>query len=290
MSVDTATATARQLTVRPLWTPSLLAALAWLAVVGAAALLADLLPIAAFDAPVGPPSQQPFAGGVELLGTDSIGRSVLSRLVFGARISIAVGLGSVLLAAVLGGLLGLLAAYLGGAVASVIGVVTDAMLAFPPLLLLLAIAAVVRPGVGTLVVSLGLLAVPAFTRLAKANALSQLGREYLLAARAMGAGHGRLLFRELLPNCVPAIASYGVVMTATMIVIEGALSFLGVGIPPPAPSWGAMIATGKDYLYLAPWLVLVPCVVMFATILALNVVGERLRARFDHGADAVEQR
>ncbi|TYB57403.1 ABC transporter permease [Nonomuraea sp. PA05] len=254
------------------------AAASWLALLSLLALGAGLLPLVAPDAPVGGPNLPPFAAFPEVLGTDGIGRSVLSRLVYGARISLAVSLGATLLAAVAGGLLGVLAAYLRGVAESAIGVLLDAILAFPPLLLLLALAAVVRPGVGTLVVSLGLLFVPPFARLAKAAALSRLSREYFVAAQALGAGHGRLLFRELLPGCVAPVASYAVVTAAMMIMMEGALSFLGVGIPPPAPSWGAMIAAGKDFLAVAPQLVLVPCAAMFLTVLAFNTAGERLRA------------
>ncbi|MFG1943930.1 ABC transporter permease [Nonomuraea sp. NPDC048826] len=256
----------------------------WLGLLGLLALGVHLLPLAAPDAPVGAPNLPPFAAFPEFLGTDGIGRSVLSRLVHGARISLTVSIGATLLATVVGGLLGVLAAYLRGVAESVIGVLLDAVLAFPPLLLLLALAAVVRPGVGTLVASLGLLFVPPFARLAKAAALARLNREYVVAAEALGAGHGRLLFRELLPGCVPPVASYAVVMAALMIMVEGALSFLGVGIPPPAPSWGAMIAAGKDFLAPEPQLVLVPCAAMFLTVLSFNTVGERLRERVDPGA------
>ncbi|MFC5819507.1 ABC transporter permease [Nonomuraea harbinensis] len=256
----------------------------WLGLLGLLALGVGLLPLPAPDAPVGGPNLPPFASFPEILGTDGIGRSVLSRLIHGARISLTVSIGATLLAAVLGGLLGVLAAYLRGFAESVIGVVLDAILAFPPLLLLLALAAVVRPGVGTLVASLGLLFVPPFARLAKAAALARLNREYVVAAEALGAGHGRLLFRELMPGCVPPVASYAVVMAALMIMVEGALSFLGVGIPPPAPSWGAMIAAGKDFLAMSPQLVLVPCAAMFLTVLSFNTVGEHLRARVDPGA------
>jgi peptide/nickel transport system permease protein len=255
----------------------------WLVLLAVVAVSVGLLPLAAPDAPVGGPNVPPFTAFPEVLGTDGIGRSVLSRLAHGARISLAVSFGATLLAAVGGTLLGVLAAYLRGFAEAVIGVLLDATLAFPPLLLLLALAAVVRPGIWTLVASLGLLFVPPFARLAKATALGRLGREYVVAAQALGAGHGRLLFRELLPGCVPPVASYAVVMAALMIMMEGALSFLGVGIPPPAPSWGAMIASGKDFLAMAPQLVLVPCAAMFLTVLSLNTVGERLRARVDQG-------
>lgn len=259
-------------------------ALGWLGLLAVLAVVVDVLPLPAYDAPAGDAATPAFQTFPEFLGTDGVGRSVLSRLVHGARISLTVSVGATLIAGVVGGLIGMLAAYWRGAVEAVADVLIDTMLAFPPLLLLLALAAVVRPGVTTLTVSLGVLFVPPFARLAKATTRAQLSREYVVAARAMGAGHGRLLFRELLPNCLPPIAAYGVVVMALVIVIEGALSFLGVGVPPPSPSWGAMIAGGKDALYDAPSLVLVPCAAMFLTVLALNAIGERLRTRFEPAA------
>lgn len=263
------------------------AAAGWLALLVVAALAADLLPLAPYDRAVGPPNRPPTLTSWEFLGTDGIGRSVLSRTVYGARISLLVGVIATATAAVAGGLAGLLAAYYRGWVEWLVGVLTDTFLAFPPLLLLLALAAMVRPSAWTLAPAIGLVLMPAFARLTRANALAQLNAEYVLAARAMGARAGRVLFREILPNCLMAVLSYAVVMLAMVIVVEGALSFLGVGVPPPAPSWGALIAAGKDELYTHPHLVLVPCAVMVSTIYCLNVLGDRLRRRFDPGEDGL---
>lgn len=253
----------------------------WLALLVVVAAVAGLLPLAPYDRPVGPPNRAPSLASWEFLGTDRIGRSVLSRIIHGARISLLVGVIATATAAVAGGLAGLLAAYYRGWVEWLVGVLTDTFLAFPPLLLLLALAAMVRPSAWTLAPAIGLVLMPAFARLTKANALAQMNAEYVLAARALGARAGRVLFREILPNCVMAVLSYAVVMLAMVIVVEGALSFLGVGVPPPAPSWGALIADGKDELYVHPHLVLVPCAVMVLTIYCLNVLGDRLRRRFD---------
>jgi peptide/nickel transport system permease protein len=256
-------------------------AVGWLGLLLLAALLAQLLPLAPYDKPVGVPNQAPSLNSAEFLGTDRIGRSTLSRLIYGAQVSLLVGVVATLTGAVIGTLAGLAAAYYRGAVAWLVGVLGDVFLAFPPLLLLLAPATVMRPSVWSLAPAIGLVLVPAFTRLVRVNALAQLSAEYVVAARAMGARAGRVMFREVLPNCVMAVVSYAVVVLAMVIVIEGALSFIGVGIPPPTPSWGALIADGKDDLYTHPHLVLVPCVVMVMTIYSLNVLGDRLRRRFD---------
>ena len=250
-------------------------AVAWIALLTLLALVADLLPIPAIDEPVGGPSIPPFSGEGPLLGTDAIGRDIASRLIHGVRISLAVGVGATAIAVVVGVLLGLLAAYTRGAVERIINVLTDTVLSFPPLLLLLALATVVTPGVPTLVIALGFLFVPPFVRLTRAAALSQLGRDYITAARSLGAGHARILFRELLPNSIQPIISYSVVVVALIIVIEGSLSFLGVGVPAPAPSWGSMIASGKDNLTRAPYLVIAPSLMIFLTVFAFNTIGNR---------------
>lgn len=258
-------------------------AVAWIAMLALLALVADLLPLPAIDEPVGGPSIPPFSGEGPLLGTDAIGRDMASRLIHGIRISMAVGVGATTIAIVLGVLLGLVAAYARGVVERIINVITDAVLSFPPLLLLLALATVVTPGVPTLVVALGLLFVPPFVRLTRASALGQLGRDYITAARSLGAGHLRIIFRELLPNSIQPIISYSVVVIALIIVIEGSLSFLGVGVPAPAPSWGSMIASGKDNLSRAPYLVIAPSLMIFFTVFAFNTLGDHLRRRLSGG-------
>lgn len=255
----------------------------WLVLIVALALLAPLLPLASVGETVSGPSEPPSWTWPEPLGTDSIGRSVLTRVIFGARISLLVSAAATAMGAVVGGLLGLFAAHVRGTVEAVVDVVTDSVLAFPPLLLLLAMAAVLEPSAGTLTIGLGVLTIPAFTRLMKANALATANREFVLAAQALGAGSGRLVFREVLPNTVAAVLAFGVVQMAVLIVAEGSLSFLGLGVPPPTPSWGGMIASGRDRLGTAPALVFVPGVFFVLTVYSLNTVGERLRARFDTG-------
>jgi peptide/nickel transport system permease protein len=259
------------------------ASYAWLALIVFGAVFADLLPLAPYAAPVGRPRQPPaFGAGTELwLGTDSQGRSVLSRCVYGAQVSLLVGAAAGLAGAALGTLFGLSAGYLRGRWDSVVRLLADTLLALPPLVLLLAIASLLTPSVRTLLTGLTLLTVPSFIRLARGVALSYANRDFVLAARNLGASRTRILGRELLPNVLPTLGAYLPVVMAALIVAEGSLSFLGMGIPPPRPSWGGMIADGKDAIADAPHMVLVPSAVIFLTVFALNQAGEHLRRRYD---------
>lgn len=271
--------------VPPVRTPrSVLVAFAyvWLAVVIVAAIFAGVLPLAPYDIAVGPPRQPPQLGSLDLLlGTDRLGRSLLVRCVYGAQVSLVVGAVAGLAGSVIGTALGMTAGYLGRRADAVIRLLADAMLAFPPLILLLALAAVLTPSVPTILVGLTLLVVPTFIRLARANTLSWSAREFVTAARNMGAGHRRILFREILPNLLPSQAAYLPVVMAALIVAEGSLSFLGMGIPPPTPSWGGMISDAKDSIGDSPHMVFVPAAVIFLTVFALNQAGDHLRHRFD---------
>ncbi|WP_326818603.1 ABC transporter permease [Streptomyces sp. NBC_01762] len=254
----------------------------WLVMVIAAALLADVLPLASYAVPVGPPRQAPGFGSLDLLlGTDGQGRSILSRCVYGAQVSLVVGAVAGGLGAVVGTALGMSAGHFGGRCDAVVRLVADAMLAFPPLVLLLALSAILTPSVRTLLVGLTLLVVPSFIRLSRATTLTWEGRDFVLAARNMGAGHRRVLTREVLPNVLPSLGAYVPVVMAALIVAEGSLSFLGMGIPPPRPSWGGMIAEGKDAIADSPHIVLIPSLVIFLTVFALNQAGDHLRHRFD---------
>lgn len=252
----------------------------WIAVLVAVAVLAAWLPIEHYESIVGPARQAPGWRWPEPLGTDGLGRSTLSRVVYGARVSLLLGVGAAAAAMVLGGLAGMCAGYFRGAVDRVVSTFVDSALAFPPLILLLALTSVLQQTLPTLVLALTLLIVPTFARLARASTLTFAEREFVLAARTMGMRHGRILLRELLPNVVPPVSSYAFIMIATVIVAEGSLSFLGLGIPPPQPSWGGMIARGRENLQTDPHLVFVPGIVMLVTILAFNVLGDHLRGRF----------
>ncbi|WP_280418500.1 ABC transporter permease [Nocardia carnea] len=255
---------------------------AWLGVMIGAAIFADLLPLASYSIPVGPPRQPPQFGSLDLLaGTDNLGRSMLSRCVYGAQVSLLVGTVAALIGSAIGASIGMLGGYFQKRADSGIRLLSDTMLAFPPLILLMALTAVFTPGLRTLMAGLSLIIVPSFIRLARANTLSWTAREFVLAARNMGAGHGRILGKEILPNVLPPLLAYLPVIMAALIVAEGSLSFLGLGIPPPTPSWGGMISDGKDSLAGAPHLVFVPAAVIFCTVFALNQAGDHLRGRFD---------
>lgn len=256
-------------------------ACAWLGIVLLMVVFADLLP-AEYDQPVGDAHLSPFQAWPEILGTDYLGRSTLSRIAAGARTSLIVSTVPVACGILIGGLLGLISAYFRGAAETVIDIFADALLAFPPLLLLLMLAAVLKPpSVWTITAGLAVLTIPGFYRLTKANAIAQSKREYVVVARAMGARPARIMFKELMPNTVATILSYAVIVMAIMIVAEGSLSFLGVGVPDPEPSWGGMVFKEKDNLETYPGQVFVPCGVLFLTVFSLNVIGDRLRAKFD---------
>ncbi|OAA19650.1 peptide/nickel transport system permease protein [Frankia sp. EI5c] len=254
----------------------------WLILTILLAVTADLLPLASYSVPVDRPRQPPSLSSFDmLLGSDQQGRSMLSRCVYGARVSLLVGAVAGLIGAAIGTMLGMVAGYLGRAVNGVITLVTDAMLAFPPLILLLALSSILTPSVRTLLVGLTLLIIPTFVRLSLANTLAWASREFVTAARNMGASHGRILLKEILPNLLPPLGAFLPVVMAALIVAEGSLSFLGVGIPPPQPSWGGMIADGKDAIEKAPHMVFVPAAAIFFTVFALNQAGDHLRRRFD---------
>ncbi|WP_018636986.1 ABC transporter permease [Parafrankia elaeagni] len=255
---------------------------AWLIATILLAALADVLPLASYSIPIGRPRQPPSAESLDmLLGTDQQGRSLLSRCVYGARVSLLIGTAAGLIGAAIGTLLGMIAGYLGRGTKATISLVTDAMLAFPPLILLLALSAILTPSVKTLLFGLTLLIIPTFIRLAIANTLAWSSREFVTAARNMGASHSRILVKEILPNLLPPLGAFLPVVMAALIVAEGSLSFLGVGIPPPQPSWGGMISDGKEAIETAPHMVFVPAAAIFLTVFALNQAGDHLRRRFD---------
>jgi peptide/nickel transport system permease protein len=257
-----------------------LCAAGWIAVVALAAVLADLLPL---QSPTdmdmlgkrAPPSAE------HLLGTDNLGRDMLSRLVYGARISLTVGLLAPMIGVTIGGLLGMLAGYFRGRFETLAVGGVDVLLAFPPLVLALAVTAYLGQSVLNLTLVIGVLGIPAFTRVARAVTLSLREREFVVAAQALGATHARILLRELLPNVALPLLAFFLLGVAVTIVVEGALSFLGLGVPPPAPSWGSMIGEGRESLEIAPWLAFLPAGTMFITVLAFNVVGDTLRALTD---------
>ena len=222
--------------------------------------------------------------GEHWFGTDSVGRDLYARVIYGARVTLTVSIAAVIVGVVVGGSLGLLAGYLGGAIDVGIGILTNALMAFPPLILLLALASVLQPNLHNITLALAILTIPTNIRLARASTLAFAQQESVLAARAMGATTRRIIMRELLPNVLLQLTSYAMVLVSVLIVAEASLSFLGLGIPEPSPSWGNMIAEGLGGVFEAhPHIVLVPGCVLFLTVFAFNLVAEKVRSRFAPG-------
>jgi peptide/nickel transport system permease protein len=223
----------------------------------------------------------PFTDWADPLGTDGLGRSVLSRLIFGARVSLFAGFAGAAIALAIGLVLGLLSGYLRGAVETVIGVVVDSILAIPGLVLLLSFGAVLGPRIETVIVGLSIIGSAWFARLARSSTLRIASAEYIAAARGLGARTGTILLREILPGVVYSVAPYAGVIIGNLILAEAALSFLGLGVQAPTPTWGNMIADGTLFLRQAPALALVPGAVLFITIFSVNTFGDWLRQRSD---------
>jgi peptide/nickel transport system permease protein len=255
-------------------------AVAWIALIGLAAIFADVLPIKS-PTDMDLLAKRAAPDGEHLLGADHLGRDELSRLIHGGRVSLTVGLLAPVIGVTIGGCLGMLAGYFRGRLETFAVGGVDVLLAFPPLVFALAVTAYLGHSVWNITLVIGVLGIPAFTRVARAVTLSLSEREFVTAARALGASHARILIRELLPNVALPLLAFFLLAVAVTIVVEGALSFLGLGVPPPQPSWGSMIGEGRDSLDLAPWLAFLPAGFMFLTVLAFNIVGDTLRALTD---------
>ncbi len=256
------------------------AGLAVLALVVFCALLAPVL------APADPNTQDYLAlteapGAAHLLGTDDLGRDVLSRIIYGSRISLEVGIIAAGIALVLGVSLGLLAGFIGGTTDNIIMRFVDAVQAFPSLILALAITAALGPGIGNAMIAIGFVSMTAIARLTRGQTLSEREREYVTAARVIGVSPLRMMARHIWPNITAPIIVQVTLLIATAIVTEASLSFLGVGVVPPTPSWGAMLRSGSQYLETAPWLAFAPGIAIFLTVLAFNFVGDGLRQALD---------
>lgn len=215
------------------------------------------------------------------LGTDQLGRDILSRLIEGSRVTLAVSAAAVLLGGVAGVLLGLWAGYYGKWADRIIMRLADVQLAFPLLLLALLIIAALGPSLTNLIIVLALTSWVRYARIVRSEVLSLREREFVLAARSAGASSTRIIFRHILPNVTTAILVVGTLELARVIILESALSFLGLGIQPPAPSWGRMLAEGRDYLDSAWWITTVPGIAILLTVLSVNLVGDWLRDHFD---------
>ena len=244
------------------------------------ALLAPLLPLPGpVETDWGAVRKAPSAA--HLFGTDEIGRDVLSRMIWGAQASLLAGVVSVLIAVALGVPLGVIAGYWRGWSDAAISRVTEALLAAPFLILAIALAAFLGPSLTNAMIAIGVSATPVFIRLARAQTLAVMTEDYVESARAIGVGHLALIWRYILPNIFPPILVQGTLTIATAIIAEAALSFLGLGQQPPAPSWGAMLNVAKNFLEQAPWMALYPGMAIFLVVLGFNLLGDGLRDALD---------
>jgi peptide/nickel transport system permease protein len=221
-----------------------------------------------------------------LLGTDDLYRDILSRLIYGARVSLVVGFGGALLGLVLGGIPAMISAYRRGRVDTVLNTGSYIFLAFPAIVAVIAIVSFWGHSLWKITLIIGVFASPLIFRVVRASTLSYATRDFVLAAKALGASDTRILTREILPNIMPTLVSFGLISVATIIVLEGSLAFLGLSVQPPTPSWGNMLNEGSSLLTGAkgqtnPWLVIFPASAMFLLLFSLNVVADKLRAYFD---------
>lgn len=260
---------------------SVLIALAWLVVVIVVGVLAPLV------APMDPNAQDlsnrlrpPLTDG-HLLGTDVLGRDVLSRLIYGTRVSLVVGFTAVALSAVLGVAVGLVSGYLGGVVDTVFMRIVDAWLAFPFLLLAIAIVAMLGPGLDNIVLALVITGWVVYARLVRGETLSLREREFVLSARGLGVSRPMIMIQHVLPNVLAPVVVVATLELGVVIVTEASLSFLGLGAGTATPSWGGMLADGRAYITVAWWLATLPGLAIFLLVLAVNVLGDGLRDALD---------
>jgi dipeptide transport system permease protein len=247
-----------------------------------APLIAPHVPYAQYrDATLLPPFWQEGGRAAFPLGTDAVGRDMLSRLLFGARYSLFIGVFVTTIALIGGIIIGVIAGYFGGWIDTVIMRIMDIILAFPSLLLALVLVAVLGPGLTNAMIAIALVLQPHFVRLTRAAVMSEKGREYVTAARVAGAGPLRLMFRTILPNCMAPLIVQATLSFSNAILDAAALGFLGMGAQPPTPEWGTMLAEAREFILRAWWVVTFPGLAILITVLAINLMGDGLRDALD---------
>ena len=249
-------------------------------------LFGTLAVLAPFIAPHNPISQNLLSrlqppSAVFILGTDDLGRDILSRMIFGIRISLTIGLVAVGISVIIGTILGLISGYFGGWIDSIIMRFVDIVLCFPTFFLILLVIAFLEPNIYNIMAVIGLTSWPGLTRLVRAEVLSLRERDFIQAAKLLGLSNARIFFVHLLPNVFSPIIVTTTLGVGSAILTESGLSFLGLGVQPPMPSWGQMLTTGKDYIHFAWWLSLFPGLAILLIVLAFNLLGEGLRDVLD---------
>jgi peptide/nickel transport system permease protein len=222
----------------------------------------------------GPSWEHPF-------GTDELGRDILSRIMYGGRYSLSVGVFSMVFSVFFGMLLGSIAGYFGGLLDNIIMRIMDILQSFPQLLLAIVIAAVLGPGLDKSIIALGVSGIPVFSRLIRASILSIRGMEYVEAATSINCSHSRIIIRHIIPNALSPIIVQASLSIAACILSAASLSYIGLGVQPPTPEWGAMLAAGRNYIRDYPYLVMIPGIFIMITVLSLNMVGDALRDALD---------
>jgi peptide/nickel transport system permease protein len=258
----------------------------WIVLVALMATFASLLPLPNPDLGNYNSVQNAGPGWGHLLGTDDLYRDIFSRLVYGARVSLVVGFGGAIIGMILGGVPAMYSAYRRGRVDTALNTTSYVVLAFPALVAVIAIVSFWGHNLWKITLIIGVFSAPLIFRVVRASTLSYATRDFVLAAKALGASDRRILTRELLPNIMPTIVSFGLIAVASIIVLEGTLAFLGLSVQPPTPSWGNMLNEGASLLTGAkgqtnPWLVIFPAGAMFLLLISLNIVADKLRAYFD---------
>jgi peptide/nickel transport system permease protein len=256
-------------------------AVGWLVLLVALAVLAPVLPFVDSPTEFFPDAFRSSPSAEHWFGGDAIGRDLFARVVYGARVSLTVGAATIAFGMLIGGTLGLIAGYFQGRVDTGLTSLANIMLAFPSIILALALVSFMGQNLRNVILAFTIISIPRLIRITRAATLTFSQREFVMASRTLGASHWRVVTREVLPNVVPPMLSFSLLAIAVVIVAEGALSFLGLSVEAPTASWGGIINEGRDLLDEAPHISLIPCGVMFVTLLSINYVGDKLRQFYD---------